>query len=45
MLEEKILGAREEEEANIPEVEDDQIDSKEQNEPQGMEHQQGINNI
>ena len=45
ILEEEILGEREEEEANIPEVEDDQIDSKEQNKPQGMEHQQGINNI
>eukprot|EP00957_Ditylum_brightwellii_P180459 13746485-Ditylum_brightwellii.AAC.1 len=45
MLEEEILGEREEEEANIPEVKDDQINSKEQNEPQGMEQQQGINNV
>eukprot|EP00957_Ditylum_brightwellii_P106292 8108555-Ditylum_brightwellii.AAC.1 len=45
MLEEEILGEREEEEATIPEVEDDQIDSEEQNEYQGMEHQQGINNV
>eukprot|EP00957_Ditylum_brightwellii_P092678 7056970-Ditylum_brightwellii.AAC.1 len=45
MLEEEILGAREEEEANILGVEDDQIDGEEQNDPQIMEHQQGINNV
>jgi hypothetical protein len=45
MLEEEILGEREEEEANIPEAEDDQINGKDHNENQGREHQQGMNNI
>eukprot|EP00957_Ditylum_brightwellii_P148913 11337769-Ditylum_brightwellii.AAC.1 len=45
MLGEEILGEREEEAANIPEAEDDQIDGKYQNENQGREHQQGINSI